>query len=682
MHHNVVPEHPNQGVSRDLAVLDHAAGDGADGGDLVGHAHLGMADDHFLVLGSQHTLHGGLNFVHGIVDHPVEPHIHVCPVAGGLGGGVGANVEAHDDGAGGRGQQDIAFVDGADARMDDPNPDFLVAQLLQGGLHGLGRALNVGLDDQRQLLHFALLHLGEEVVEGHLLLKLGGGVLLCLTALLHQLPGHPLIGNGVELVAGGGHVGKAGDLHRHGGAGGLDGTTLVVGHHPDTTHGGTGNDDIALIQSAVLHQKGGHRAPGLIQTSLDDGALGPAVGVGLQLLNLGGEQHHFQQLVQTLTGLGGDGHDDGIAAPLLGHQVILGQLLLDLIGVGGRLIHLVDGNDNRHIRRLGVVDGLHGLGHDAVVGGHHQNGDIRGLCAAGTHGGKGRVAGSIQEGDHLALHVHGVSADVLGNAAGLPRGDGGLPDGIQGRGLAVVNVTHDNDNRGTVLELLGGIHMVVDDLLLDGNGDFLLHLAAHFGGHKFGGVEVDGLVDTGHDPVLHQALDDLARSLLHPGGQLAHGDLVGDLHGQGSLPSHLHLETAHLLLLLVAALAAPEGALLLLILLLALAAADALLAALVVLNPLGDQVIHIGEPVGIDLHRGGIHHPAFPLALRLLGLFGLGCRLLGRGRLRLGGILGAGVVVIVIIGLCLGLRRLGSLLLRLGLRLLLGGGGLHGKHLL
>ena len=47
----------------------------------------------------------------------------------------------------------------------------------------------------------------------------------------------------------------------------------------------------------------------------------------------------------------------------------------------------------------------------------------------------------------------------------------------------------------TGLQLVGGVHMVVDDLLLDGDGDFLLHLAAQLRGHEFGGVEVDGLVD-------------------------------------------------------------------------------------------------------------------------------------------------------------------------------------------
>ena len=75
-----------------------------------------------------------------------------------------------------------------------------------------------------------------------------------------------------------------------------------------------------------------------------------------------------------------------VAAPLLGHQPVLGELLLDPVGVGLGLIHLVDGHDDGDLGGLGVVDGLHGLGHDAVVGGHHQDGDIGDHGAAGAHG--------------------------------------------------------------------------------------------------------------------------------------------------------------------------------------------------------------------------------------------------------------------------------------------------------
>lgn len=51
-------------------------------------------------------------------------------------------------------------------------------------------------------------------------------------------------------------------------------------------------------------------------------------------------------------------------------------------------------------------------------------------------------------------------------------------------------MTHTTGARGN--QLLGGVLVGIDNLFLDGDGDFFFHLAAHFGGHKFGGIEVDG----------------------------------------------------------------------------------------------------------------------------------------------------------------------------------------------
>ena len=62
-------------------------------------------------------------------------------------------------------------------------------------------------------------------------------------------------------------------------------------------------------------------------------------------------------------------------------------------------VDLVDGHDDRHVGRLGVVDGLDGLGHDAVVGRHHQHDDVGDLGAAGPHGGERLVARGVDEGD-------------------------------------------------------------------------------------------------------------------------------------------------------------------------------------------------------------------------------------------------------------------------------------------
>ena len=82
-----------------------------------------------------------------------------------------------------------------------------------------------------------------------------------------------------------------------------------------------------------------------------------------------------------------------------------------------------------------------------------------------------------------------VGADVLGDAAGLALADGGVADGVQQSGLAVVDVTHDGDHRRTELEIvLAALVLAVGEveglqqlavLVLRGHDlDDVVHLAA------------------------------------------------------------------------------------------------------------------------------------------------------------------------------------------------------------
>ena len=144
---------------------------------------------------------------------------------------------------------------------------------------------------------------------------------------------------------------------------------------------------------------------------------------------------------------------------------------------------------------------------------------------------------------------------MLRDAAGLAGGDVRVADIVEQARLAVVDVAHDDHDGGAGLELVGGILMVVDELLLNGDDDFLLDLAAELLGDKGRGIEVDHLGKRRHDAVLHQALDDLRAGLLHAARQLADGDLIGDLDGQRGLLGNLKLEAAHLLGLFLLALA-------------------------------------------------------------------------------------------------------------------------------
>ena len=104
-----------------------------------------------------------------------------------------------------------------------------------------------------------------------------------------------------------------------------------------------------------------------------------------------------------------------------------------------------------------MVDRLLGLGFHSVVGGHHDHGDVCDLGAARAHGRERLVAGRVEESDGLVRVMHLVSADVLGDPAGLTRRHLGLADRVKQRGLAVVDVTHDRHYRRPLDQLVFGI---------------------------------------------------------------------------------------------------------------------------------------------------------------------------------------------------------------------------------
>ena len=124
-------------------------------------------------------------------------------------------------------------------------------------------------------------------------------------------------------------------------------------------------------------------------------------GIGLELQHLGLQHDRFEQLVET--GLLQRRNLDlqRVAAHAFHHDLVAEQLGAHALRIGARLVDLVDGDDDRHLGGLGVVDRLDRLRLHAVVGGHHQNDDVGDLGAAGAHGGERLVARRVDEGDLL-----------------------------------------------------------------------------------------------------------------------------------------------------------------------------------------------------------------------------------------------------------------------------------------
>ena len=208
------------------------------------------------------------------------------------------------------------------------------------------------------------------------------------------------------------------------------------------------------------------------------------------------------------------------------------------------MIDFVDRDNDRRLGGFGMAQRFERLWHDAVIGGDDQHDDVRHIRAARAHGTESRMAGRIQERDlrqfifPLGMREgNGVGANVLRDAAGFARGDIGFADDIEQRGLAMVDVTHDGDDRRARLEIFRFVLDIELDLLDRGMNDAAAAFAffhfkpeAVFGANLLGDRFVNRLVDVRENAQLHQVGDDLERLLLELLGQFANdnGRLDGD----------------------------------------------------------------------------------------------------------------------------------------------------------
>ena len=322
------------------------------------------------------------------------------------------------------------------------------------------------------------------------------------------------------------HVRQAKNFHGDGRAGFVNGFAVFVQHGAHFTECRAGQKHIAFFQRAALHQQGGHRAASFVQTGFHDNAFGRRVYRGFQFQHFGFQQHGFQKFVDIQTLFGGYIDELHVAAPFVGNDFVLRQLLADAVGVGGIFINFVHSHHHRHTGGFGVGNRFHGLRHHAVVGGHHQNHDVGGLRAACTHGGKRFVARRVQERYHAFGRFHMVCANVLRDTACFTRHHFTAADVVQQRGFTVVHVAHHSYDGRTrqhfSIDRLGFVQEGIGVVNRGGFADM-----PHFFHHQKRGVLVERLVDGYHHAHLHQGFDDFHAFHGHFVRQIGHGNGFG-----------------------------------------------------------------------------------------------------------------------------------------------------------
>lgn len=186
--------------------------------------------------------------------------------------------------------------------------------------------------------------------------------------------------------------------HRHRGLGLADRLAGLVEHGANAAEFLTGDDRIAELQRAFLHQHRRHGAATLLDAGLDDETARQAARRRRQLEHLGLQQDGIEQLIDTLSRVGRYVDENILTTPLFGDDFLLRKLGANPIRIRRALVDFVDRHHDRHARRARVLDRLDGLRHDTVIGRHHEHHDVRRARTTSTHRGERGVAWGVEEG--------------------------------------------------------------------------------------------------------------------------------------------------------------------------------------------------------------------------------------------------------------------------------------------
>ena len=178
---------------------------------------------------------------------------------------------------------------------------------------------------------------------------------------------------------------------------------VVVEHRADLAPAATGDDRLADPQRAALDERGDDRTSALIEVGLEHERSGRDLGVRAERCRTGRRRAGSTSSSSStpIPAVAATSLTIGVAAPLLGDELLLDELLPHAVGVGVLAVDLGDRDHDRHLGIARVADRLDRLGHHTVVGGHDEHGDVGRLGAAGAHGGERLVTRRVDEGDRV-----------------------------------------------------------------------------------------------------------------------------------------------------------------------------------------------------------------------------------------------------------------------------------------
>ena len=178
------------------------------------------------------------------------------------------------------------------------------------------------------------------------------------------------------------------------------------------------DEDVVLPERSAPNEDCRDRTAPLILLSFNDGSDSLPVRIGFQLHQFGLESDRIQKFIDAVSGYRRHLDVKHVSRPLLHDHAVAEQLVPYCLRICGFLVAFVDCDDDRDIRRLGMIDRLHRLRHHGVVRCDDQNDDIGDLSAARAHRGERRMTRRIKECKQLSVGgLHLVCADVLRDPA-------------------------------------------------------------------------------------------------------------------------------------------------------------------------------------------------------------------------------------------------------------------------
>src|SRR5579862_3734679 len=545
-------------IAADDAVRDHAACDRAEPRNTEERAHLRLADRLLRLDCGELADERLLDVLGELVDDVVRADLDALACGELARLGVRTHVEPDDERVRCRREHDVVLRDRPHALVDHVHANLGVLELRQLGDDRLDRADDVRLHHEVEVGDLAGLHLFEQILERDAGRPLRGELLAAqaLGPARRALAREPVVLDDLCELPRVRRTIEPEDLHRFAGERLLDLLAPVVEERLHTPVRGTGHDGVPDLQGAALHEHRRDGAAADVESRLDDRAGRLRVRIRLRAdLGVCDEQDPRQQVVETLLGFCRDGRELRCPAPLLRLETFGRELGLHPVRVRVRQIDLVDGDDDRHVGSSRVRDRLLRLRHDAVVGGDDENGDVRHLRTAGAHGGERLVARRVEECDLPAVDVDLVRADVLRDAARFRLDHLRVPNRVEQRRLAVVDMAHDGDDRRPrcqrLLRIVEGLRRV---LLVGGVLD--LHLPLQLGGDELDLVVGERLCRGAHLAEPHQDLDQLRHGHAQRLREVADGDARLDGDGAGRLRRRLLARLARCAVLAAARLAA------------------------------------------------------------------------------------------------------------------------------